>query len=78
MGRPGIALRIGTVVIVAFYLPALVVLTQLYGAIGAAAATLACAAMTLVSMSAFTALQLRRQAEVSASSESAAPRSALS
>ncbi len=62
MGRPGIALRIGTVVIIVLYLPMLVVLTDLYGAIGAAAATLAAAGMTLVSMSAFTAAQLRRHA----------------
>jgi O-antigen/teichoic acid export membrane protein len=62
MGRPGIALRIGTVVIIVFYLPLLVVLTEMYGATGAAAATLIAALMTLVSMSAFTAAQLRRQA----------------
>ena len=78
MGRPGIALRIGTVVIVVFYVPLLVVLTQLYGAIGAAAATLACAFMTLVSMSVFTAVQLRHQAASCSSADRASPQSALS
>lgn len=62
MGRPGIALRIGTIVIIVLYLPMLVVMTDLYGAVGAAAATLGAALMTLVSMSAFTAAQLRRHA----------------
>lgn len=62
MGRPGIPLRIGTVVIIVIYLPLLVVLSDLYGPIGAGAATLTAALMTFVAMSAFTAAQLRRQA----------------
>ncbi|MDP1602763.1 MAG: hypothetical protein Q8M03_05805, partial [Legionella sp.] len=79
MGRPGIALRIGTVVIIVLYLPLLVVLTDMYGAIGAAVATLGAALMTLVSMSTFTALQLRHQAAASCSaSEGVTPQSALS
>lgn len=79
MGRPGIALRIGTVVIVVLYLPLLVVLTDMYGAVGAAVATLGAALMTLVSMSTFTALQLRHQAAASCSaSEGVTPQSALS
>jgi O-antigen/teichoic acid export membrane protein len=79
MGRPGIALRIGTVVIIVLYLPLLLVLTDMYGAIGAAVATLGAALMTLVSMSTFTALQLRHQAAASCSaSEGVTPQSALS
>lgn len=62
MGRPGIPLRIGTVVIIFIYLPLLVVLTDLHGPIGASAATLGAAAMTFVAMTVFTAAQLRRQA----------------
>lgn len=64
MGRPGIPLRIATVVIIVIYLPLLVALTDRYGAVGASAATLIAAAMTFVAMSAFTAAQLRRQAAV--------------
>lgn len=78
MGRPGIALRTGTVVIVVLYLPLLVLLTEQHGAVGAAAATLAAALMMLVSMSAFTAVQLRRQAEGCSSADRASPQSALS
>ncbi len=71
MGRPGIALRIGTVVIIVLYLPLLVVMTQHYGAIGAAGATLLAAFMTLTSMSIFTAAQLRRQAAMTAAVQDA-------
>ena len=68
----------GNLLVLFFYLPALVVLTQMYGAIGAAAATLACALMTVVAMSVFTGVQLRHQAEASSCSEHASQRSAPS
>ncbi len=61
MGRPGIPLRISTAVIAIIYLPLLVILTRTYGSVGAAIATLAAAAVTLVSMSFFTVAQLRRR-----------------
>ena len=61
MGRPSIPLRIDLVVIVALYLPALVMLTRIYGPAGAAAASLAAAAANLVAMMVFTAAQLRRR-----------------
>ena len=61
MGRPGIPLRVSTAVIVVIYLPLLVVLTRTYGSVGAAIATLAAAAVTLIAMSLFTVMQLRRR-----------------
>ena len=61
MGRPGIPLRIDTVVILGLYLPSLVVLTRMYGPAGAAASSLVTAAASLSAMTLFTVLQLRRR-----------------
>lgn len=61
MGRPSIPLRIETVVILAVYLPILIVLTRIYGPMGAAIASLAAATSTLAAMTYFTAVQLRRR-----------------
>jgi O-antigen/teichoic acid export membrane protein len=62
MGRPGIPLRIDTVVILGIYLPMLVILTRLYGPTGAAGASLIAAAASFAGLTVFTAVQLRRQA----------------
>ncbi len=59
MGRPSIPLRIDVVSILIIFVPLLVVLTQLYGPSGAAAATLVSAAFTFSAMAIITAAQLR-------------------
>jgi O-antigen/teichoic acid export membrane protein len=61
MGRPSIPLRIETVVILFIYLPILIVLTRIYGPMGAAIGSLAAAMATAVAMTYFTAVQLRRR-----------------
>ncbi len=61
MGRPSIPLRIDTVVILAIYLPMLVLLTQRYGPMGAAIASLAAAIASLFGMTFFAVTQLRRR-----------------
>jgi O-antigen/teichoic acid export membrane protein len=61
MGRPSIPLRIDTVVILALYLPTLVLLTRHFGPTGAAIASLAAAAASLGGMSFFTVTQLRKR-----------------
>jgi len=62
MGRPGISLRINTTVIVAIYLPLLVILTRDFGPSGAGGAMLAATACTFFTMALFTTGQLRRYA----------------
>ena len=66
MGRPSIPLRIETAVILAVYLPILIVLTRIYGPMGAAIGPLAAAGSTLAAMTYFTAVQLRRRVVASA------------
>ncbi len=61
MGRPSIPLRIDTVVIVAIYLPMLVILTRIYGPAGAAVTSLAAAASSVAAMTFFTTTELRRR-----------------
>jgi O-antigen/teichoic acid export membrane protein len=61
MGRAGIPLRVSTTVIAVIYIPALVILTRLYGPVGAGIATLATAAATVTGMSFLTVRQLRKR-----------------
>lgn len=61
MGRPSIPLRIETGVILAIYLPTLVVLTRIHGPLGAAIASLAAATVSLGCMTIFTVALLRRR-----------------
>jgi O-antigen/teichoic acid export membrane protein len=61
LGKAGIPLRISTTVVVAVQLPLLVILTRLYGPVGAAISTITAAAVTAATMGAFTLRQLRKQ-----------------
>ncbi len=61
MGRPSIPLRIETFVVCVVYLPTLILLTKSMGPTGAAIASLATAATSLLGMSYFTVTQLRRR-----------------